>query len=82
MACVEKVRIDRYGNKDMKHIKNAAEDLAGIICNGAINGCALKLDTAVQTALILIAGATMQSRVRVLDGLSQFLQVELFSDLL
>ena len=54
---------------DRKHIagaiKNLTEDLAGIICDGAKAGCALKLSTAagtaVQSALFALQGVSVMS---------------------
>lgn len=52
-------------------IKNVAEDLAGVICDGAKNGCALKLataaGTAVQAALFSLQGVTVQSTDGIID---------------
>jgi L-cysteine desulfidase len=46
-------------------IKNLAEDLAGVICDGAKAGCALKLataaGTAVQAALFSLHGVNVMS---------------------
>jgi L-cysteine desulfidase len=50
-------------------VENIIEDLAGVICDGAKNACALKLDTAaaraVQAALFAVNGLT----VKVTDGI-------------
>ncbi|ACN13404.1 conserved hypothetical protein [Desulforapulum autotrophicum HRM2] len=50
-------------------VENIIEDLAGVICDGAKNSCALKLDTAaaraVQAALFAMNGLT----VKVTDGI-------------
>ena len=43
-------------------IKNIMEDLAGVICDGAKAGCALKLNTA--------AGAAVQSALFSLQGIN------------
>ncbi len=52
-------------------IKNVAEDLAGVICDGAKTGCALKLataaGTAVQAALFSLQGITVQSTDGIID---------------
>ncbi len=52
-------------------IKNVAEDLAGVICDGAKNGCALKLataaGTAVQAALFSLQGITVQPTDGIID---------------
>lgn len=52
-------------------IKNVAEDLAGVICDGAKTGCALKLataaGTAVQAALFSLQGVTVQPTDGIID---------------
>jgi L-cysteine desulfidase len=52
-------------------IKNVAEDLAGVICDGAKSGCALKLataaGTAVQAALFSLQGVNVQSTDGIID---------------
>jgi L-cysteine desulfidase len=52
-------------------IKNVAEDLAGVICDGAKTGCALKLataaGTAVQAALFSLQGIAVQSTDGIID---------------
>lgn len=52
-------------------IKNVAEDLAGVICDGAKTGCALKLataaGTAVQAALFSLQGITVQPTDGIID---------------
>lgn len=52
-------------------IKNVAEDLAGVICDGAKTGCALKLataaGTAVQAALFSLQGIIVQPTDGIID---------------
>ena len=53
-------------------IENIIEDLAGVICDGAKNSCALKLDTAagtaVQAALFAMNGLTVQVSDGIVGG--------------
>ncbi len=53
-------------------IKNLAEDLAGVICDGAKGGCALKLataaGTAVQAALFSLQGVNVSDTDGIIHG--------------
>ncbi len=61
---------------DLKHIagaiKNIVEDLAGIICDGAKNGCALKLSTAAGTAVQAALFSLQGVNVLETDGIIGF----------
>ncbi len=50
-------------------IENIIEDLAGVICDGAKNSCALKLDTAAATAVKAALFSINGLRVKVTDGI-------------
>ncbi len=50
-------------------IENIIEDLAGVICDGAKNSCALKLDTAAGTAVKAALFAMNGLKVKVTDGI-------------
>ncbi len=50
-------------------IENIIEDLAGVICDGAKNSCALKLDTAAGTAVKAALFAINGLKVNVTDGI-------------
>lgn len=50
-------------------IKNIIEDLAGVICDGAKNSCALKLDTAAGTAVKAALFSMNGLQVKVSDGI-------------
>ena len=50
-------------------IENIIEDLAGVICDGAKNSCALKLDTAAGTAVKAALFSLNGLKVKVTDGI-------------
>ena len=50
-------------------IENIIEDLAGVICDGAKNSCALKLDTAAGTAVKAAFFSMNGLKVKVTDGI-------------
>ncbi len=50
-------------------IENIIEDLAGVICDGAKNSCALKLDTAAGTAVKAALFSLNELKVNVTDGI-------------
>ena len=56
-------------------IKNILEDLAGVICDGAKAGCALKLNTAagaaVQAALFSLQGINVKDTDGIIGALSR-----------
>ncbi len=62
-----------FAGGDLRHIsgaiKNLTVDLAGVICDGAKGGCALKLATAAGTAVQSALFALQGVRVRSTDGI-------------
>ncbi|MBI9088934.1 MAG: serine dehydratase subunit alpha family protein [Desulfobacterium sp.] len=63
------------GNQIGGAVENIIEDLAGVICDGAKNACALKLDTAaataVRSALFAVNGLTVKMTDGIVGGSAQ-----------